>query len=102
MTTSAESRREALQATISAVCAERDRLSLEAHKLSQHIKTLEAQLAVADNPPTWKNTLTGAGRVPSDQIQRIARDLGYSYILRNGRICQVDNTDTGLTVEFLS
>jgi hypothetical protein len=101
MTTVAED----LLNSIQAAYDERTRLLFEADRLTKHIAQLQAEHAVASNPPTWKNTLKNDGRVSGDAFSRMARELGYKYTLWNDRIFHADveteNNDTGLTVEFL-
>ncbi len=101
MTTAAQD----LLNSIQAAYDERQRLLFEAERLSKHITQLQAEHAVASNPPTWKNTLKNDGRVSGDAFTRMARELGYKYTLWNDRIyhtdIEADSNDTGLTVEFL-
>jgi hypothetical protein len=83
---------------------ERQRLISELDKLDARIKQLQAEHAVASDPPTWKNTLRTESRIDGAAFTRIAQDLGYKYILWNDRIYRAEgskNDDTGLTVEFL-
>ena len=101
MTTVAEDLRNSIQAAYD----ERQRLLFEAERLNKRIVQLQAEHAVAANPPTWKNTLRNDGRVSGDGFNRMARELGYKYTLWNDRIyhtdIEADSSDTGLTIEFL-
>lgn len=105
MATEQELRAADLLRSIDAAYARRTLLLAGVEQLSADIKRLQAEHAVVDNPPTWKNTLKNDGRVSGDCFTRMATELGYKYTLWNDCIYHTadesENNNTGLTVEYL-